>query len=113
VGDKVRLLVKAEAYWALSSSADSGDTLLDLRHAPLYLRASEFLSRLFTDLNLLPSIATVAYVIQTLTPDRSESAFGNPFCQGEAGAVGSGRNFDLNGEPGRPERNKQPDHSPA
>jgi hypothetical protein len=41
----------------------AGDTVLDLCHAPLHLRALvKFLSQLFATLNLLPSIATVVSV---------------------------------------------------
>jgi hypothetical protein len=38
------------------------DALLDLCHAPLHLARVKFLSRWFTALNLLPSIATLACV---------------------------------------------------
>jgi hypothetical protein len=63
VGEIVAFLVKAEAYCgAVEQLQIAGDTLLDLRHAPLYLLLVKFLSRLFTALNLLPSIATVASV---------------------------------------------------
>ncbi len=43
-------------------AADSGRRFLNLGHAPLHLGGVKFRSRLFTALNLLPSIATLACV---------------------------------------------------